>query len=298
VTSPKSADGKSVYTFVLSEREFQFLLGSGKIEKMPVGAPFFFRRLWRQCAKIRALLDLAAPLSGAAPDNILKAISDPLTARYSGRGAYFALLEQAIVASVSAWEAFASETIRDVLNDRMYVAKLTDLGTQPLRSLTSEFQLTEEIVLELISRRFDFTKARLGDTIVDSRRIRWQDLDDCKRVFRILFPDVDFRQMARDWAKVTKLFEDRHRIVHASGTGERQAEDYDVDEEKGTARRVLVTQFFEVATEYDAAKVEQVLADIVNIALGLHARLFARFSANDLGAGERTNDNDSRPPSK
>ena len=290
MTAPKSARGKSIYTYFLTEREFESLIGSGKIEKTPVGAPFFFRRLWRQCAKIRALVDLAAPLSGSVPDNVLKAISDPLTARFSGRGAYFALLEQAIVASVSAWEAFVSETIREVLNDGMYVAKLTELDAQPLRSLMSEFRLTEEIVLELISRGLDLTRARLGSSIVDSRRIRWQNLDDCKRVFRILYPDVDLTRMAKDWTKVAKLFEDRRKIVHASGTGERQIEDYDVDEEKGTARRVLVTQFFEVVTDYDPLMVEAVLADIVNIALGLHARLFGRFLADDLGASVATND--------
>lgn len=105
----------------------------------------------------------------------VKALSDkrdskanPRKTRASGKNAYYATLEQALVAIVSAWEVFISKTVVYVLNRSPFVGRLALRHDEPLKRLVREFRLSEDIPLEFVTKGFDPSRLLLGAIVEEA----------------------------------------------------------------------------------------------------------------------------------
>jgi len=276
---PKFEDNYRNYTFILSPSELKFATQSGRVKLDLVPGRPFLRSFWREAAKVRSLLDLAKPAKSQA--KMTGGSDDPRHERASGAEAYFAALEQAVVAIVSAWEVFTRDIVRHVLNCSSFVDKLARQDDQPLRKLVREFRLLDEISLDFVSRGLDASRVNLGDIAAYSRRgVRWQNLEDCKTVVATLFPDVKIASMAKDWNAIKTLFEDRHKIVHAAGEDVRMVEEPDVDWVDGEfvlMGTVVSEETYDIIKDYDENEIEAILGDLLRVAEKLHERLFSVY---------------------
>ncbi len=264
------------WTYVLNRRELAYLKKHNRIQG-PRFAPGFLRILWYESAKIRGILDLAAEVRDRPSGARGLPSREPYNARFAGKKVYFAIMEQSIVAIVSAWEMFVRVTIQHILNQRALVVRLAQREDQPLKLLAREFRLTNEILLELNLKGLDSGTVRLGDVVVKSRRISWQSLDNCKRVVNLLFPDVRLNSFATDWSEVMKLFRARNKVVHEAGEDIRMVDDYDIDEKGRVTGPFRMEEPFRLAKEYEPERVETILVDILLVAEGLFNRLFSTY---------------------
>ncbi len=274
------ADNPFNHTYILNSAEFKFVVKEGRVQEKPTAGPYFLRQFWGQAAKIRGLLDLAGEVGDQKTRSPFQKLSNPREFRESGKGVYFSLLEQALVAIVSAWEAFFRGTITYVLNRPLFIMRALSREDEPLRVIAREYRVADEMLLELVLRQTDLKRMHLGDVVAAGQRIRWQSLEDCKRIVKILFPDLDLASKAREWGKTALLFQNRHKIVHESGEETRLVDDVDFDKE-GEPFPVKVETAYAVVRDYDPKRIEKVLDDTLRVAEAVHNRLFSSYTPDE-----------------
>jgi len=264
------------YTFMLTGRKLHALEKRNKIEKRVASGPHFLRSMWRDAAEIRGVLDEAKASKKGPTRGSIWLGGDPRRARLAGRFVYHALLKQSIVATVAAWEAFFRGTVVYVLNRPAFIAILASRRDRPFRKIAKEFGLSEDILLQFASVGFSVSAVKLGSAFANSRRIHWQNLRQCRKLLRILFPDVDILQFAANWSRLIQFFEDRNVIVHKSGLEERKVTEQFYDGTK-VVGPVKVKEAFPIVEKYTPKKVENFLDELLAISEKLHSRQFSTY---------------------
>jgi len=266
------------YTFKLPTSQFALEKGRGNIVQRPPSGPYYLRRMWRQAAKIRGLLDNSRSLMTEKSTRV-QWLRNPRTARFSGWEGSMVLMEQSIVATVSSWEFFLRETVRYVLNDSDFVKDLVVRSEMPLVRMAHRFGLRDTLPSDSETLAAE-GMVNIGDLVCGSRKIRWQDLRTCNKLLRTLFPDLRLPELSRYWSQLVGLFKARHLIVHRSGVSTKVVDEYDVEDKGQITGPYKVDKLFEVVEAYTPDQIEALLQELLNVAEGVHNRLFSTHQTN------------------
>jgi len=126
---------------------------------------------------------------------------------------YNVLIEQSIVCVVSGWEYYISAIIEKIFNDDLFIKKLFDNRKIALDFL-QKYKLFDEISTIRFLNNESIENLQLGTYIINKRKINCQELDDAKYVLKKLFDYDIVKRCPQKWTSVTKLFENRHSIIH------------------------------------------------------------------------------------
>lgn len=123
------------------------------------------------------------------------------------------LFEQSIIAGVSYWECYFSDIFENILNDDALINRLFSTDRTKLNKFLKKFNLGRDFQnISLNESRINGLK--FGTYITKNKKISFQDLNNVKSMFKILFNCSLVKINERGWTEIAVFFKDRHEIVH------------------------------------------------------------------------------------
>ncbi len=123
------------------------------------------------------------------------------------------LFEQSIIAGVSYWECYFSDIFENILNDDAFINRLFSTDRTKLNKFLKNFNLVRDFQnISLNERRINGLK--FGTYITKNKKINFQNLNNLKSIFKILFNYSLVKINERGWTELAEFFKDRHEIVH------------------------------------------------------------------------------------
>lgn len=278
----KFKDNPFNLTYVLNKKQFDYLIKHDRIKKLPQGGLSFIRRFWFDEIKIRTLITLSEKLKNKSEKTKRFTFEDHGKAYYSGKNARNILLEQSIVAMVSAWEKYFRSIFRYLLDHETFISSLIS-NEKRFEKFLTYFKISHDFSVNFAIKKGDMSNLYFGTNIIENRRINFQNIENLNFLMKVTFPNIHISKYSENWTKIRKLFKDRHTIIHAGGEEEREVEDYDYDEEKEIVHGpYLIKRSENVIWDYDEKLLKALLNDESKIIEKVNDRLFSQYIGDDL----------------
>lgn len=176
------------------------------------------------------------------------------------RSASEVLFEQSIIAGVSSWECYFSDIFENILNDDAFINRLFSTDRTKLNKFLKNFNLERDFQNISLNER-TINGLKFGTYIIKYKRISFQDLNNIKSIFKILFNCSLVKINERGWTEIAEFFKDRHEIVHNANN-----------------QRIIV--------KYSEDKIKRTLRNMKNIICIVDEYLFTNYSPrSDISGG-------------
>lgn len=181
------------------------------------------------------------------------------------------LLEQAIIANISNWEAYFSKIFGRILNDDKFISRLLKEKDR-LRRFLREFRLSNDFQNEVLLNKNKFDGLKFGTYILENRKINFQDIESIKKLLNIFF-DIKIVQIYRNWNEIDKLFSARHILVHGLSDSIEGLKKFENEYNRGKRT---------ISEIYDKQKIEKLMKQMETIIYKVDIELFNEFDTKYL----------------